>query len=592
MAAFSPVSLYMRILLPMAAALVPLAFFPGWSFYFDITPKIVILLLLTGAALILWDGSLVRGRIPALFALQVAWLAAATVLSRNPALSLNGSNWRRFGLITYGAVLLYGLLAMRDIAGDANRIANYLRAATVAAIPIGLYGIAQYFGYDPWLNSPDYHAGEGIFTIVRPPSTLGHASYFGVYLVYVAFLGLALFCTSPARAWRLTGAAASGIAVMAAVLSGTRGALVGIIVGFVLLAFRWPAARHRRSVWATATATACLALFCISPAGAELRSRIHWSLEEPVGGARPQLWRDTIEMSSKKLLAGYGPETFTAQFPRFQSIALARAFPDFEHESPHNAFLDALVSQGIPGLILLAATVGYAAWIGMQADTVLPILLSAGLLSGVVAQMFTSFTMPTALFLYLTVALIAGAAGQLTLGRARWIWRVPACAIGILLVVWAVRLEVCDYRLALVRRALARDDFHGAVSEYEKARPWYPSGSSADLYFSRELANLFRRTRDARLKLQIWTPAFQSAARAASTSENPPGAFYNLAIFFATQNDPPDVERSLRTAIAWAPRWFKPHWALSQLLEKEGFAPEAREEAERAREMNGKRDLP
>ncbi|HME06793.1 MAG TPA: O-antigen ligase family protein, partial [Bryobacteraceae bacterium] len=293
----------MRILLPMAAALVPLALFPGWSFYFDITPKIVILLLLTGAALMFWDGSIVRGRVPALLNMQIAWLAVATALSRNPALSLNGSNWRRFGLVTYGAVLLYGLLVMRDVSGDSNRIENYLRAATVAAIPIGLYGMAQYFGYDPLLNALDYHAGEGIFTIVRPPSTLGHANYFGVYLVYIAFLGSALFCTSLARSWRLIGAAAAVVAVMAAVLSGTRGALVGIIAGFLLLAFRWPAARGRRSIWATATAAACLALFCISPAGAELRSRIHWSFEEPVGGARPQLWRDTLEMSSKKLLA-------------------------------------------------------------------------------------------------------------------------------------------------------------------------------------------------------------------------------------------------------------------------------------------------
>jgi len=187
------------------------------------------------------------------------------------------------------------------------------------------------------------------------------------------------------------------------------------------------------------------------------------------------------------------------------------------------------------------------------------------------------------LFFYLAVGLLA----QGTLIRARWIWRLPAGATAVVFVVWAARLAVCDYHLALVRQALARDDFHAAVSLYEKARPLYPAGSSADLYFSRELANLFRRTRDARLKLQIWTPAFQSAARAASTSENPPGAFYNLAIFFATQNDAPDVERSLRTAIAWAPRWFKPHWALAQLLEQQGLLLEAREEAQRAKEMRG-----
>lgn len=581
----------MRILLPMTAALVPLALFPSHSFYFDITPKIVILLLLTAAALIAWDGSFMRGPISALFAIQIVWLAVTTALSRNPALSLNGGNWRRLGLITYGAVLVYGILVTRDVAGDANRVVHYLRATSIASIPIGLYGIVQYFGFDPLLNAVEYHAGQGIFTIVRPPSTLGHASYFATYLVYVVFLGLALFCTDRLRAWRVIGAAAAMVGAAAMILSGTRGALVGLIAGSILLFARWPARRQRRYVVASTGLAVALALFCISPAGAGLRSRIHWSLEEPVGGARPQLWRDTLAMSSKKLLAGYGPETFIAQFPHFQSVALARAFPDFEHESPHNAFLDALVSQGIPGLVVLLATAGFTLWAGFQAVGALPILLSAALVGGVVAQMFTSFTMPTALFFYLTIALMAGVSGQSSLTRARRMWRVPACAAAVLLAVWAARLGVCDYQLARLRQALAQDNFPAAVATYEKARVWYPAGSSADLYFSRELANLFRRTRDARLKLQIWTPAFQAAARAAGTSENPSGAFYNLAIFFATQNDAPDVERSLRTAIAWAPRWFKPHWALSQLLEREGFLPEAREEAERAREMSGKQGI-
>src|SRR5258708_9588330 len=39
-------------------------------------------------------------------------------------------------------------------------------------------GIAQYFGLDPILPVAGYHIGEGIWTIVRPPSTLGYVSYF------------------------------------------------------------------------------------------------------------------------------------------------------------------------------------------------------------------------------------------------------------------------------------------------------------------------------------------------------------------------------------------------------------------------------
>ena len=91
--------------------------------------------------------------------------------------------------------------------------------------------------------------------------------------------------------------------------------------------------------------------FYLSPAGLQLRSRTRWFLEDPWGGARPALWRDSLRMGLARPLLGFGPEVFTAEFPRYESISLAQAYPDFAHESPHNIFLDALISQGIPGLL-------------------------------------------------------------------------------------------------------------------------------------------------------------------------------------------------------------------------------------------------
>src|SRR5204863_155760 len=60
-----------------------------------------------------------------------------------------------------------------------------------------------------------------------------------------------------------------------------------------------------------------------------------------------------------------GPEVFTAAFPHYESAGLARAYPDFAHESPYNTFLDAFMAQAIPGLLLLiaACALGFqAAW--------------------------------------------------------------------------------------------------------------------------------------------------------------------------------------------------------------------------------------
>ena len=104
------------------------------------------------------------------------------------------------------------------------------------------------------------------------------------------------------------------------------------------------------------------AAFIVSPAGLQLRSRTRWFVEDPWGGARPLLWRDSLRMALDRPLAGYGPEVFSAAFPHYESAELARAYPDFAHESPHNIFLDAFVAQGVVGLVLLiaACVVGWA----------------------------------------------------------------------------------------------------------------------------------------------------------------------------------------------------------------------------------------
>jgi O-antigen ligase len=589
----------MRILLPVVAALVPVAILPSFSFYFDIIPKIVILLAGVALSLLFWNGEwppkgmkYVRWMF-LLFGLLLLWLAIASVMSTHPALSLYGGNWRRFGLLSYGAVLTYSILVVLDCSGRPDRVIRYLRAIVLAGIPISVYGIAQYFGLDPWLASAGYHAGEGPFTIVRPPSTLGQANYFATYLVYIVFVAYALTIVGESRFWKWLAMIAGLLATAGIVFSGTRAAMVGVAVGIAVLAIRRPVWHVSRLLPVGAVIGAAVVVLMVSPAGDGLRSRIHWSLEEPLGGARPLLWRDTIRMAAYRLAAGYGPETFVTEFPKHQSIALARAYPDFQHESPHNVFLDALVSQGIPGLLLFVAVVMLAfflAFSGSREGAILPVL-GAGLAGGLASQQFNVFTLPTALYLFLMVALITASYVPAPQAVVKRVWaRGVAALLAVVFAFYAGQLALVDHQLALSRDALARSDIRQALSRYREAEQWYPAGSSADLYLSRELANQFRLASDVRVKLQTWTPAFQAAVRAVSTSEEKPNAYYNLAIFFATQNDAANVERSLRNAIVWAPNWFKPHWTLARLYSTQRRLPEAEKEAQLAADLNGGKD--
>lgn len=565
----------MTLLLPIVAALVSLLIVPGWSFSFDVTPKVVVALMGAAVALVL------TRQTPAPATDNLKWFAIlagaqgvtmvlATLFSTHPWVSVMGSAWRRTGLLAEIAVLFLAVIAAGHFAAGSSRLRLWLHITVLAALPAAVYGVAQYFGIDPWMNPAGYHFGEGAFTIVRPPSTLGHAAYFATYLLYAVFAGAALALSETSLAWRTCGLAVSGLSCFAIVLSGTRAAVAGLVAGALFLLIR-------RSVdwrW-VAGAVALLVLlggFYFSPAGGRLRARVFWSSEDARGGARLLLWRDTLRMTREHWMVGYGPETFAREFPRHQSLELARAFPDFYHESAHNIFLDALVSKGVLGLLPLIALAIFGLTMARGP-------IGAAFVAMLVSQQFTAFTLPTELYFYMSLAILVSActsAGVSTVRARPWQWAAALPFAGMALV-----LAAGDAWLGSARRALDRGDIQGAARALDHAHDWR---ASADLYFSRRFWVLSAGD------LHAWLYGMSAAARAPRTADDPQNAWVNLAAFYATQNNAADVEKSLRAAIAAAPNWFKPHWLLAQVLARDGRLAEAETEARAAVERDGGKD--
>jgi O-antigen ligase len=592
-------------------ALTPLLILPACFFYYDVTPKVAVALIGTAIALVLFlrDTTFSQARrlwadglgrcFCLLSAAQLISLIISTFFSSHPALSWNGGNWRRFGFVSQTAVVAVGFLIAAMCSQSGLRI--LLRAIAASGTAAALYGIFQYFGVDPILPAASYHVGEGVMTIVRPPSTLGHADYFAGYLLYVVFAGAALVATESKPAWKILGAVATAAGSAALVLSGTRGALLGLAAGALSL-WIWnrPRLRRRHAILAAALCAVGL-VFYFSPPGLKLRARGQWALEDLHGGARFWLWRDSLRMASQRLLIGFGPETFGLDFPRYQSVELSRAYPDFYHESPHNIFLDALVSEGIPGFAILAAFAIFA-WLAArraaaQGQRTAPYLASA-LVAGLIAGLFVCFTLPGVLCFYATVAMLTGLAiPQRTSVDApplHFAARVPALALSLAAVAmflyFTVRLTVADFALERARRDLDAGRIEDSIKAYQWSQQWRLAGSSDDLYFSRALLAASRSASSPALALLESEQAFGAAWRAPRTTEEPQNAWYNLAAFYASQNDAADAETCLRRSIAASPSWFKSHWALAQVLQHSGRWTEAQAEADRAADLDGGKD--
>jgi len=587
------------ILLSAILALLPLTLAPSLLFYYDITPKIVVLLSGTAVGLILALRE-IRAPSPELrtFAMlllaQGASLAISTAFSSDAALSIGGSTWRRFGVVTQAAMLLLAWFTAQYAAGDPGRVRQLLRAIAVAGIPAAIYGIFQYFGWDPLIDRSLYHIGQAPLTIVRPPGTLGYVSYFATYLLSVIFAGAALILTEESRWWKLTGAVAGVLGAAAVTLTGTRAALLGLAAGLLFLALCL-----RRRVRAGVLAACAIAIFgmagfYLSPAGQMLRSRMRWFSDDPWGGGRLFLWRDSLRMCGSRWPLGFGPETFSVHFPRYVSPELARLYPGFYQESPHNIFIDVLAGQGIPGLAILIGltAVGfYSIWktrLRTEAAAV-----GAALVALLISQEFTSFTASTAVFFYVTVALAVALASE-PIRRPAWkagtIRTVSFCLLAALFIAFAVGLAGTDAGLERVDRLIRAGKPAEAATLYATIRRWQPPGVRTDLWYSQAMAGASQRAQNGVESLEAAQQALAAAVRASRSSDEPQNAWLNLAVFYGRQNDLVHTEQSLRAAISCAPNWFKPHWLLAEVLRMAGRLQEARTEATLAAELDGGKD--
>jgi O-antigen ligase len=585
---------FLSRLLPLSLALIPLIITPGLLFYYDVTPKIVLLLFTTAIALLFvkpaaagWS-ELVSERTGRwyvlLLAAQAVSIVVSTAFADDVALAVTGGSWRRLGAVTAICVLVFaGVLAGR-IAASLPSVIFLLQCVTAGCLVTSIYGICQFFGFDPLLQSNAYRAGEGIWTIVRPPSTMGNANYFAGYLAYGVFFPAALLSTRPDRRWNAIAIAAICAGSLAIVLSGTRAGILGWCTGAMMLILGGTQNQRRWVLVFLICGAAALAVLSITPVGRPLRARIHWSQDDAAGGGRILLWRDSARLFLAHPFTGIGPDGFPREFPKFRSLELAQLLPDFYQESPHNLLVDAAVTQGIPGAILTIAAIALGLFAAAEARAAHPSLslgIGAALVSGTVCGQFSSPVLVTSLYQFTTVGILCVIATKKDGEPIRYPAAVRAISwvLAALFLIWGGSLAASDILAGSFRRAIESGSISEAVGRYNAVTTRSLTGFQVDLYASRAFARVYRTERQVKGKLQAWGEAVRAGDRAIISAEDRQNAFFNRAGLCAQQEDAAGAERNLRMAVHEAPTWFKPHWILAQLLARTGRPVEAREEA-------------
>jgi hypothetical protein len=281
----------MGLFLAAIVAVTGLILAPSQFFYFDITPKVLVVLAGAAASLSFTRFDRLKPAATGLFGtlllLNLLSLAVSTAFSGKVNLALYGGTWRRFGVVEQGAVMVLAWMVAVHCVARPERAKTILRGVALAGLASAAYGIAQYFGWDPILPAAAYHIGQGAWTIVRPPGTLGYASYFATWLLMTLFLSLALAAMETSAAWKRLAWGGAAAALAAMLFTGTRAAMAGLAAGLAVWAWGSGWRVPRRWVAGALAAVLCAAVFYYSPPGRQMRSRARWFAEDPWGGGAP-----------------------------------------------------------------------------------------------------------------------------------------------------------------------------------------------------------------------------------------------------------------------------------------------------------------
>jgi O-antigen ligase len=596
----------------LALVATPLALTPGLLLGYDVTPKLAIvyvaaaiLLLNSGrwwpGAARLWRTS--PGRLFYLLLLaQSASLVLSAALSHDPILAVGGSAFARMGALTQIVILFVVAVLAAQVSIRPTFTSRLLIAIEVCAVMAGIYGILQYLGWDPFLP-PRLYTVHFTGDVVRPPATLRHAMYFANFLLPVILIAAALAIHEAHVAWRRFHLGVLSIVAAALLLTGTRSAVLGLMVGGILFWFieARRIGKKRMLAYTAVCAAACaafLSLLAFSPPGKSFRIRLVQWVQDSAGGTRLMVWRESLPLIANHWLAGIGPEMFAGEFRRQQSLQLSRAYPDRYHEDPHNLMIGVAVSQGVAGLALVSGLIALGlacAFRCVRKRAPEGPMLAAAIVAMTISEQFDPLTVTNALYFYLpialAVALAADAASQPTSVAtpipSRPVVKAVQIAAALAILAAAVLYLIPDALLATAGRRLAHGDVPGARTSFQRALR-FPFAKDC-LWFSQQMA-LAAHSLPAPRRQQALAAAREASAEAERSGEQRFSALYQSAVLAVIDGDLGNAEVKLRAAADAEPWWYRVHVVLAQVLWLTGRAAEAERQAGLALECAGSQE--
>lgn len=250
--------------------------------------------------------------------------------------SIWGSFPRLLGLyhlvLIFGLALVFGTVFTKE---DWRRLLTY--GLGVSAIISGIAILQKFFPWFVWYGS-------------RVGSTLDNPAFLAGYLIFFIFWGLILEAGEPIISKRRWYLALTTINMVALVLTKTRGALLGLVIGLLvvtgLLIFKKEGRKIGLMLLGVLGAMVPIAIFLD-------RYRILVNhLTDTTTLSRLIIWKSAWLGFLKRPIGGWGFENFNAPFNIFYNPKLlAFSYSETFADKAHNNFIELLATTGVVGLL-------------------------------------------------------------------------------------------------------------------------------------------------------------------------------------------------------------------------------------------------
>ena len=338
----------------------------------------------------------------------VLWLFGiflfASLISAMVGVSFQRSFWgdfRRMGGVFDLAHWFAFAVVLVSVLKDGKQWRWLLNANLGVSLLVALLGLAQYY---------DVRVFEPIFWYLQPTGprvdvTFGNATYVGAYMLVNVLVALAFLAHTyelvpqPLRRqarrsrrrtqrqglrvslllWRAFWIITAVLGLWVLTLSGTRGAVVGLVVGLLIAGVAyvvWGRWRRLKLVAGALTATLLL-LFLVAPAAQDtapfqdlarsnvLARRLDTALSRGIGASyesRLVIARTGLEAFIHAPVLGWGPENFAVASDRYfdaSDFPMATQLADQAHNKP----IEVLAATGMVGFAAYALLLGRMIWV-------------------------------------------------------------------------------------------------------------------------------------------------------------------------------------------------------------------------------------